>query len=75
MSRRKNKEIDECTFKPNTNSKRKPTKYKKTVYESTGVQEHVERQIEALYEKLEKQRMLQKGTTIKPSGQYKRLFY
>ena len=35
-----------------------------TVFENIGVQEHVERQFEAMQERLERQRFLELGTTI-----------
>ena len=56
---------NECTFKPIINPK--PKKYLKTersVYQNSGVQEHIDRQVEAFQERLEKQRRIEKGRTI-----------
>ena len=57
----------EWTFKQSTNIKHKATKKSiNSVFINSGVQEHIERQMEAIQERIDKQRLIEKGRTITP---------
>lgn len=77
LFRKKKKEGKEWTFQPNVKKYRdrlNDSSYK-TVYDSTGVHEHVERQLQAFLERMEKKKIMEKGTTIPANGRHKKYFY